>query len=152
MEEQVHEPDAEPGAENGVSGVGALRAPTELARADDHVGFPGQDGGEHVHELPGIVAVVAIEKGDDVGPSGGGDAGEARLAVPAARLGDDTRALRPGDFGRAVARTVVHHDDLGHEPGDLRQHVADGGLFVDGGNDDGHGESGRETHGLRVYC
>jgi hypothetical protein len=75
--------------------------------------------------------VVAVEKGDDVGPRSGRDPGEAGLAVAAPRLGHHVGPLRPGHRGGAVAGAVVHHDDLRNERRDLGQDLADGRFFVD---------------------
>ena len=110
--QQVHQGDAEPRAEHRVPGLGARGPPAETARADHEVGATVQDRRDDLRQLPRLVAAVPVEEDDDLRISCGGDPGETRLAVAAARLGHHRGAGRARDLGRAVARAVVHDDHL----------------------------------------
>jgi hypothetical protein len=121
--------------------VGARLAPAAAPRADHEVGTSLEDRPHHVHELGRVVAAVPVEEDEHLRPRGGGDAGEARVAVAAPRLAHHRRARLPGHVGRPVARAVVDDDHLVHERRDLADDRPDGLLLVQGGNDDGDAES-----------
>jgi hypothetical protein len=63
---------------------------------------------------------------DDVLALGGGEPGQVRAAVAAARLVDDVGAGLLGALGAAVGGPVVGHDDLAGQPVGL-QRVPRGG-------------------------
>ena len=67
----------------------------------------------------------------------GFDPGETGLPVAGNRLFDDTRSGLAGDFGGAIATSVVHYDDVVHAVArDVREDLRKRALFVERRNDD----------------
>ena len=137
LEEAQEEAD-EVAGEDLAGEHGAGLATAADARAEDEVGLVVGDGLDERGQAGDEVGPVAIHVDEDVGGGVGGErAGEAGGAIAAGGL-DDAGSGGAGDLGGAVGRAVVDDEALAEEgPGHLRDDVADGLGFVEGGDDDG---------------
>ena len=122
----------------GEHGAG-LPAATD-AGADGEVGLVGDDGIDEAGKIVDDVRAVAIHIDEDVrGGEGGERTGEAGIPI-AAGARNDAGSRGGGDIRGGVSGAVIDNDALGDEgPGHGADDVADGGGFVEGGNDDGNG-------------
>jgi hypothetical protein len=98
------------------------------------------EGGDKARKTRRIVAAVCIHEGDDFHTSvESRDSREAGAAVPAARLRDDLRAGRSRPLGSAVARPIVHDDDLGeHAQGQGFERAVNSGFLIKRRDDEGN--------------
>ncbi len=96
-----------------------------LPVADDHVGPPGQHGGDQIGDVVAGVLAIGVGVDDDVGPQpqAGVDAALEGAGQPQVlRVADDVGdAVGCGHLGRAVAAAVVDDQrldavDPGHGP------------------------------------
>ncbi len=117
-----------------VDGPGA--APVRDPAPEDEIGGAGNDRPGDGGEVGAVEGPVGVHEADDIG-GGRLQAGEARGAEAAARLGNDDGAEFGGEITRAVSRAVVYDDgpepvgqpaEYGREGGDLvedREHDVD---------------------------
>ena len=97
-----------------------------------------------------MVAVIAVEKHDDVRWVGGkmSEGFQASGAIASLGLMDDFSAVFPGDFGGAVGRAVVGDDDAADRRArDVAQDQGEGVLLVESRNDDVDALRGEGLHG-----
>ena len=119
---------------------GAPLAPAQHPRADHQLGLAGQDGRHQRRQLLRVVREVGVDEDDDVRRPRAPqvvEPGQAGAAVPPAAGLDHLGAPLPGHPGRAVGRAVVRHHhaaDGGMRQG--REHQGEGGLLVEGRDDD----------------
>ena len=119
----------------GVQSVG--RGSCEHPGADYEVGAIVANRFQQSIQICRIVAAVAVHEHHDLGVVGqrlhGAQAGRA---VPAPRFHGDPRATGRGFAARVIRGAVIGHDDRAEALGrNLVQHRADGGFFVERGND-----------------
>ena len=117
----------------------------QVARADDDIGFSGEDGLDEEGKLLGEVLAVGVDGDDGIGGelTGFAEAGVEGLAF--AEVGgvpDDGGAGQAGDEGGIVGGAIVDYDDGDGMLKYLEDDGTDEALFVIGGDDDIDSELG----------
>ena len=107
---------------------------------DDQVGTVLEDRCHYPGELVGVVGIVGVQEDHDAGRivmAEMVEAGETGAAVAGALLEDDSGAAAVGDSGGPVGGIVVDdHDPPDRWPWDVVENKRQGGLLVEGRNDD----------------
>jgi hypothetical protein len=124
-----------------------------LAVADDHIGLPGQNGGDELRDLPAGVLVIAIGVDNDVGPQfeAGIQPGLKGFGQPlVADVPNNVIDPQPaGHLHGAVGGTVIdnqhrHRFDAGNGAGQIGQGEGQSVFFIKTGNLD------NEFHGAGI--
>jgi len=108
------------------------------ARAHNEIRAAGRDRVDKRRHLLRTIAVVAVEKDNDVGPAKRSDAGLAGGTVAALVLDNDASASRTRRGCRAIVRAVVGDDNVIDPRRYIADDVSDRLLLVKGGDDDAY--------------
>src|SRR5439155_2630442 len=146
-------PDDERDGHGAEDGVTRVTARLEATDPEDQIRLVARERRQQPRQLDRILAPVAVEERHHVDRRIEGlDAGPARRAVSPTRLHDDAGARRARHRPGSVDRAVVHDEHLVDEPGghgpDDR---ADGGLLVEGRDDDGYAGATTVVHALPTF-
>lgn len=126
----------QPIAKRGVQGECTGHTCTCKTRTDANVGASVGERSEEKWELRRPIAVIAVQKNDNVGSVGLGQPGQAGLSVAATRFGDDSGAHPSGDGRGFVRGAIVHNNDFVYQTGGkIAKDAANRLGFVAGRND-----------------
>src|SRR5437773_1243070 len=116
-------------------------------RSECDIGPPGNDRGEQTRKLSRSIAVVAVEKHDDIWRADMSEAGQASVTISTAGLTNDACAHPRSNLGCAINRVIVNNEDLSNKVRwNIGENVADRQCFITGGDDD------RNTHATHHHC
>src|SRR6266568_585303 len=117
------------------------------ARSECDISSAFKDGGQQTRKVSWSIAVVAVEKHDDVGRADMSEAGQAGLTISAARLTNDACAHPCSNLGGAINRVIVNNENLSNKVRwNISENVADRQCFITGRDDD------RNTHATHHHC
>lgn len=137
--EQAHDERVNEVAELVFEAHGAAVADGE-ARGVEEIDLKVEEGFEQVGDGVGRIAVIAVERYDDVA-GGVGEAFFVSAAVATDLFADDKGSEGFGYVGGAVGGVVVHDNALVDEIRHAAQDLFDALLFVEARDDDGDAEA-----------
>jgi len=108
------------------------------SRAERDVSPTFRDRGQEKRQFTGSIAVVSVEKHDNIGGIRCSETHETCTPISPARFAQDARPPRLRNLGRSVSGVAVNHQDFGDDSrGEIGEDTSDGLRFVVRGNDDG---------------